>query len=52
MQDNVTALMAACQNGHTATADLLIAKGADVKAKPEVRQERQAVITTMLVSKS
>jgi ankyrin repeat protein len=34
----MTALMMACQDGHTATAELLIAKGADVKAKNKVRQ--------------
>jgi ankyrin repeat protein len=30
--------MRACDNGHTATAELLIAKGADVEAKDKVRQ--------------
>ena len=28
----------ACKNGETATAELLIAKGADVEAKDKVRQ--------------
>ena len=28
----------ACAGGHTATAELLIANGADVEAKDEVRQ--------------
>jgi hypothetical protein len=30
--------MKACMYGHTVTAELLIAKGADVKAKDKVRQ--------------
>jgi hypothetical protein len=30
-------LLSACENGHTATAELLIANGADVEAKDEVR---------------
>jgi ankyrin repeat protein len=32
----VTALMYACKHGHTATAELLIAKGADANAKGAV----------------
>ena len=32
----MTALHVACEKGHTATAELLIAKGADVEAKNEV----------------
>jgi len=34
----VTALHLACVHGHTATAELLIAKGADVEAEDDVRQ--------------
>ena len=34
----MTALHEACQNGQTGTAELLIAKGADVEAKANVRQ--------------
>ena len=34
----MTALHWACRNGHTGTAELLIAKGADVKAKDDVSQ--------------
>jgi ankyrin repeat protein len=30
--------MWACQKGHTATAELLITKGADVKAKDKVKR--------------
>jgi hypothetical protein len=30
--------MVACDKGHTATAEVLIAKGLDVEAKDEVRQ--------------
>jgi ankyrin repeat protein len=30
--------MEACWNEHTATAELLIAKGADMEAKDDVRQ--------------
>ena len=32
----MTPLLAACQNGHTATVELLLAKGADAEAKNEV----------------
>jgi ankyrin repeat protein len=35
----MTALMCACQYGHTATAELLLAKGAEMEAKDKVRQE-------------
>jgi ankyrin repeat protein len=34
----MTALMRACKRGHTATAELLIAKGADMEVKDKVRQ--------------
>ena len=34
----MTALHYACQNGHTAIAELLIGKGADVEAKEKVKQ--------------
>ena len=34
----MTALHLACGMGHTGTAELLIAKGADVEAEDEVRQ--------------
>jgi ankyrin repeat protein len=33
--------MFACVNGHTATAELLIAKGANVEAKDRVRQGKR-----------
>jgi ankyrin repeat protein len=32
--------MSACENGHTAIAELLIAKGADTEAKDDVRQRQ------------
>jgi ankyrin repeat protein len=34
----------ACENGHTATAELLIAKGADLELKDNVRLVSYAIV--------
>ena len=41
-----TLLLLACEYGHTTTAELLMAKGADVEAKNNVSQSPQGAVSS------